>query len=77
MESAAHLEVAQERYESTSDYFMYSLPKKYAFLQPDYVLLTKDVFWYPDTQIGYSRESPTKQRLSFIDFQLNVLPLEL
>lgn len=72
LESAAHLEVTQERYESANDYFMYSLPKKYAFLQSDYVLLTKDVLWYPDTQIGYSRESPTKERLSFIDFQLNV-----
>ena len=68
----AHLEVDQERHEAASDYFMYSLQKKYAFLQSDYVLLTKDVLWYPDTQIGYSRESPTKGRFSFIDFQLNV-----
>ena len=72
LESVAHLEVDEERYESANDYFMYSLQKKYAFLQSDYVLLTKDVLWYPDTQIGYSRESPTKERFSFIDFQLIV-----
>lgn len=71
-ESAAHLEVSQERYESGNEYFMYSLQKKYAFLQSDYVLLTNDVLWYPDTKIGYSRESPTKDRTSFIDFQLQV-----
>ncbi|MGK7390110.1 MAG: hypothetical protein ACNS60_07155 [Candidatus Cyclobacteriaceae bacterium M2_1C_046] len=72
IESAAHLEVDQERYESSNDFSMYSLKKKYAFLQHDYVLLTKDVLWYPDTQIGYSRKSATKERLSFIDFQLKV-----
>ncbi len=76
LESVAHLEVDQERYESANDYFMYSLKKKYAFLQSDYVLLTKDVLWYPDTQIGYSRESPTKERLSFIDFLLDVKTAE-
>lgn len=72
IESVAHLEVSQERYESANDYFMYSLQKKYAFLQSDYVLLTKDVLWYPDTQIGFSRESPNKERSSFIDFHLDV-----
>jgi hypothetical protein len=71
-ESVAHLEVDQERYEFPRDYLMFALPKKYAYLQPDYVLLTTDVLWYPDTQIGYSRESPRKERTSFIDFQLEV-----
>jgi hypothetical protein len=76
IESAAHLEVAQDRYEAANEYFIYSLQKKYAFLQSDYVLLTKDVLWYPDTQIGYSRESPTKEHNSFIDFQLDVKVVE-
>lgn len=71
-QEVAHLEVDQERYESAKEYFMFSLQKKYAFQQPDYVLLTKDVLWYPDTQIGYSTESTTDERLSFTDFQLKV-----
>ena len=71
-ESVAHLEVGQDRYETPKDYLMFSLPKKYAFLQPDYVLLTTDVLWYPDTQIGYSRESPRKERTAFVDFALEV-----
>ncbi|MEQ8477518.1 hypothetical protein [Fulvivirga sp.] len=71
-EAAAHLEVEQERYESPYDYLMYSLKKRYAFLQPDYVLLTKDVLWYPDTQVGYSREFTTKQRQAFINFEFSV-----
>ncbi len=71
-EAAAHLEVDQERYESTNQYFMFALQKKYAFVQSDYLLLTRDVLWYPDTQVGYSREFATKERTSFVHFQLDV-----
>lgn len=71
-ERVAHLEVDQERYEILHEYFIYSIDKRYAFLSPDYVLLTKDVLWYPDTQIGYSTASPVKQRSNFIDFKLDV-----
>ncbi len=71
-QAAAHLEVDQERYESAKEYFTFSLQKKYAFQQPDYLLLTNDVLWYPDTQIGYSTESTTAERLTFTNFQLKV-----
>ena len=68
----AYLDVNQERYEFISDYFVYSIHKEFAFLKPEYVLLTKDVLWYPDTQIGFSKVSPVKERTSFIDFELQV-----
>jgi hypothetical protein len=72
MASAAHLEVDQRRYENPYQFLLFSLPKKYAFLEDDYVLLTKDVLWYPDTEVGYNRKSAAKERQSFIDFELNV-----
>jgi hypothetical protein len=72
LQSAAHLEVDQKRYENANDFIMFSLTKKYAFLEDDYVLLTKDVLWYPDTEVGYNRKSATRGRVSFIDFQLTV-----
>lgn len=72
LESAAHLEVDQKRYENTNEHLMFSLLKKYAFLEDDYVLLTKDVHWYPDTGIGYNRKSAAKERRSFITFELSV-----
>lgn len=71
-EAAAHLEVDKKRYEEIHQYFIYAIDKRYAFLQPDYVLLTNDVMWYPDTQVGYSKTSPIKQRSNFIDFKLDV-----
>lgn len=72
LQSAAYLEVGQERYQSAKNYFMFSLQKKYSFLQADYALLTKDVLWYPNTQIGYNQKSVTRQQLTFTDFQLKV-----
>lgn len=72
LESVAHLEVDQKRYETANDHFMFSLPKKYGFLEDDYVLLTKDVLWYPDTEVGYNKESAAKERQSFITFELMV-----
>ena len=72
MESAAHLEVDQKRYQHANEFLIFSLQKKYGFLEDDYVLLTKDVLWYPDTEVGYNRKSVSKERSSFIDFALNV-----
>lgn len=72
LEGAAHLEVDQKRYETPNDFIIFSLKKKYAFLEDDYVLLTKDVFWYPDAGVGYNRHSASRERQSFVDFQLNV-----
>lgn len=72
LQSAAHLEVDQKRYESESEFLLFSLPKKYSYLEDDYVLLTRDVLWYPDTEIGYNRKSAARARQSFIEFKLNV-----
>lgn len=71
-EEVAHLEVKQKRYDDIDDSFVFAIQKRFAFLQSDYALLTKDVLWYPDTQLGYNRESAVKARKSFIEFQLDV-----
>lgn len=71
-EAAAHLEVDQERYENINEFIIFSLLKKYAFLEQNYLLLTKDVLWYPDTEVGFNRMSAAKERQSFIDFRLTV-----
>lgn len=75
-ETIAHLEVEQDRYENPNEYFMFSPKKKYAFMKDDYVLLTKDVMWYPDTEIGYNHVAPAKPRRQLITFKLQVKPNE-
>ncbi|HEY0652309.1 MAG TPA: hypothetical protein VGD65_04235, partial [Chryseosolibacter sp.] len=72
MEAAAHLEVDNKRYEAANDFLIFSLKKKYAFLEDDYVLLTKDVHWYPSAEVGYNRKTASTERQSFIKFGLNV-----
>ncbi|MEO9481920.1 MAG: hypothetical protein ABJG47_00650 [Ekhidna sp.] len=72
LEEAAHLEVEQKRYETIDGDFIYAIEKRYAFLQQDYALLTKDVLWYPSNMVGYSLSSPVKELGSFIDFKLDV-----
>lgn len=68
----AHLEVDEERYEESHDFILFSLKKKYAFVEDDYLLLTKEVLWYPDTEVGYNRKSAAKEKQSFTNFELNV-----
>ncbi|MEQ9405665.1 MAG: hypothetical protein RIM99_18895 [Cyclobacteriaceae bacterium] len=72
IEETAHLEVEQDRYEEIDGDFLYAIEKRYAFLQPDYALFTKDILWYPDNRAGYSRLSPVKERRSFVNFNLKV-----
>lgn len=72
MQSAAHLEVDEERYEAAHDFLMFSLQKKYAFLEDDYVLLTRDVLWYPETEAGYNLTSAPGREQAFVDFRLDV-----
>jgi hypothetical protein len=71
-ESIAHLEVDQKRYEFANNYMMFSLKKKYSFMEDDYVLLTQDVLWYPDTHVGVNRKAAGTARRSFVNFQLIV-----
>lgn len=71
-QQVAHLEVDKKRYDAPNNFNVFSLTKKYAFLEDDYVLLTKDVHWYPDTEVGYNKKSAAKERQSFIDFKLKV-----
>lgn len=73
-EAAAHPEVDMKRYESANNYLMFSLRKKYAYLEPDYLALTKDVLWYPDTEVGYNLRAVSRGRRSFTSFELKVTP---
>ena len=76
MEETAHLEVSLERLESRRSRFVYAIDKRYAFLQPNFVLLTNDVLWYPDTQVGYSKKAPLKSH-NFVQFKLDVTASEI
>ncbi len=56
---------------SISDFF-YSIKKRFSYLQPDYVLLTNEINWYPQTKVGYNTINPIGGLDNFIDFSLSV-----
>ena len=71
-EAACYLDIERERYERPRQTFFYSIDKRFTFLEPDYVLLTKDVLWYPQARVGYNRISSGVGHHNFIDFRLKV-----
>ncbi|HSH20333.1 MAG TPA: hypothetical protein VLA03_07755, partial [Draconibacterium sp.] len=61
-------EVIQEKYGK----FVINVDKRYAFITPEYVLLTPESNWYPRTGVTYSTESVSWYQPQFIDFNLEV-----
>lgn len=61
-------EVIQEKYGK----FVVNVDKRYAFIRPDYVLLTPEANWYPRTGVTYSTESVNWYKPQFIQFSLEV-----
>lgn len=71
-ETMAYLSVAEEDVISSEKDFFYRKMKRYSFLQPNYVLLTNEVIWYPQTKVGYNKINPVADVDNFIDFTLEV-----
>ena len=61
-------EVIQEKYGR----FVVNVDKRYAFITPEYVLLTPEANWYPRTGVTYSTASVNWYKPQFIQFNLEV-----
>lgn len=61
-------EVIQEKYGK----FVVNVDKRYAFITPEYVLLTPEANWYPRTGVTYSTTSVNWYKPQFIQFNLEV-----
>lgn len=55
--------------------FLFDVGQRYAFLQPEFLLLTPENQWYPQAGVGYSDTSPFWYRQDFIRYQLTVKTL--
>ncbi len=56
---------------SISDFF-YSVKKRFSYLQPESVLLTNEVIWYPETKIGFNKINPIGGLDNFVKYSLKV-----
>lgn len=71
-EDVCFLDQNLEEFRDNFSFEIFRLKKRYAYLNPDFVLLTRDALWYPVSGVGYSSESPAKYSPDFTVFDLNV-----
>lgn len=74
-EEACFLDVSSDlKYERYQE-MVCNLDQRYAFTEPNFLLLTPEAQWYPTSGVGYSDASPLWYRKDFIDYQLTVKTL--
>ncbi len=54
---------------------LFDIGRNYAFVHPEFMLLTPEAQWYPQPGVGYSDKTPFWYRKDFIDYQLTVKTL--
>lgn len=71
-EALCYLDIDEEVIQEKYGKFVINVDKRYAFITPDYLLLTPEANWYPKTGVTYSTESVSWHQPQFIDFNLEV-----
>lgn len=71
-ENACYLDIPSTKKKERFQYFGLNIPKKYAFIQKDYLLLTPESNWYPTTSLSYNPKKLAIGRYQFTDFSLSV-----
>lgn len=71
-EDIAYLGVEDKRREVSAYVAMFSIPKRHAFVTRDYLLLTSEVLWYPQTQPTHFSDVPGYQPRSFVNYTLEL-----
>ena len=71
-ETSCYLDIDEETRQEKYGKFVLNVAKRYAFLNPDYVLLTSEANWYPRTGVTYSTEDVSWNHPEFIDFDFRV-----
>lgn len=54
------------------DDYLFDIGRRYAFINPNFLLLTQEAQWYIQAGVGYSTTSAVWFRKDFIDYQLTV-----
>ena len=71
-ETSCYLDIDEETRQEKFGKFVLNVDKRYAFLNPDYVLLTPEANWYPKTGVTYSTADVSWNHNEFIDFDFRV-----
>ena len=71
-ENTCFLDQNLEEYKDNFSFEIFRFKKRYAFLNSDFVLLTRDALWYPISGVGFSSNSPAKHSPDFTAYSLSV-----
>ncbi|WP_347838973.1 hypothetical protein [uncultured Draconibacterium sp.] len=71
-EAYCYLDIEEEIRLEKYGKFVLNVDKRYAFVRPDYVLLTREANWYPKTGVTYSNEDVSWYKPQFVHYKLTV-----
>lgn len=71
-EQACYLDVEEENREQLYRLWLYNIAKRFAIIQPGYVLLTPEAMWYPVAGLPYGSVYPALVKKNFVSFELKV-----
>lgn len=71
-EAYCYLDIDNDTQREKYGEFVINVDKRYAFIEPGYLLLTREAGWYPETGASYSTRNFGWNRMYFTDFQLEV-----
>ena len=71
-ETYCYLDIEEETRLEKYGKFVLNVDKRFAFITPEYVLLTKEANWYPKTGVTYSSIDVSWNHPQFVDYKLKV-----
>ncbi|HPF50397.1 MAG TPA: hypothetical protein PK335_02425 [Draconibacterium sp.] len=74
-EDYCYLDIDEENRLEKYGQFVLNVDKRYAFVSPEYVLLTKEANWYPNTGVTYSSKNVKWNHPNFVNYSLTVKTL--
>lgn len=71
-ETYCYLDIEEETRQEKYGKFVLNVDKRFAFITPEYVLLTKEANWYPKTGVTYSTKDVSWYHPQFVNYSLRV-----
>lgn len=71
-ENYCYLDIDEETRQEKYGKFVINVDKRYAFITPQYLLLTEEAGWYPNAGVTYSSENVRWSHTQFVNYSLKV-----
>ncbi|MBL7094149.1 hypothetical protein ISS22_09270 [candidate division KSB1 bacterium] len=71
-EQACYYDIENEERQKLYRIWLYNIAKRFAFIEPKYVLLTQEALWYPISGLPYGALYPQAVEKDFINFDITV-----